>query len=66
MMCSVVMSTACNEDGTSYSVPCRAWGKVKYVKEQIKTSKTGPRVGKAISIILDLDDETIKEWFLIS
>lgn len=45
---------------------CRAWGKVKYVKEQIKASKTGPRVGKAISIILDLDDETIREWFLIS
>ncbi|KAL3135701.1 hypothetical protein ABBQ38_006172 [Trebouxia sp. C0009 RCD-2024] len=44
----------------------RAWGKVKYVKEHIKASKTGPRVGKAISIILDLDDETIKEWFLIS
>lgn len=44
----------------------RAWGKVKYVKEHIKASKTGPRVGKAISIILDLDDETIREWFLIS
>lgn len=44
----------------------RAWGKVKYVKEQIAASKNGPRVGKAISVILDLDDETIKEWFLIS
>ena len=45
---------------------CRAWGKVKQVKEHIAASKTGPRVGKAISVILDLDDETIKEWFLIS
>lgn len=44
----------------------RAWGKVKQVKEHIAASKTGPRVGKAISVILDLDDETIKEWFLIS
>lgn len=44
----------------------RAWGKVKQVKEQIASSKTGPRVGKAISIILDLDDDTIREWFLIS
>lgn len=45
---------------------CRAWGKVKQVKEHIASSKTGPRVGKAISIILDLDDDTIREWFLIS
>ncbi|DBB01763.1 TPA: hypothetical protein ACH3X1_000381 [Trebouxia sp. C0004] len=44
----------------------RAWGKVKQVKEHIASSKTGPRVGKAISIILDLDDDTIREWFLIS
>ena len=48
------------------SMLCRAWGKVKYVKEQIAASKNGPRVGKAVSVILDLDDETIKEWFLIS
>lgn len=44
----------------------RAWGKVKQVKDQIASSKQGPRVGKAISIILDLDDETIREWFLVN
>ena len=48
------------------SLLSRAWGKVKQVKDQIASSKQGPRVGKAISIILDLDDETIREWFLVN
>lgn len=52
--------------GGNTFIMCRAWGRVKHVKEQIASSKTGPRVGRAVSIALDLDDDTIREWFLIT
>ena len=44
---------------------CRAWGKVKDVTSLIASSKSRPRVGKAISIPIELPEDVLREWFLI-
>lgn len=41
----------------------RQWGVVTKVKDAISSRRNRPRVGKAISIMLDLDDSLIREWF---
>ncbi|KAK9814230.1 hypothetical protein WJX72_002603 [[Myrmecia] bisecta] len=41
----------------------RAWGAVKTVKDQVAAVKQRPRVGKAVSIILDVDEQTVRDWF---
>jgi hypothetical protein len=41
----------------------RQWGMVGYVKEAIGARRDRPRVGKAISILLDLDPAVVNEWF---
>lgn len=43
----------------------RAWGKVKLVQDDIMARKERPRVGKAVSVMLDLDEVQWREWFLI-
>lgn len=43
----------------------RAWGKVKDVTSLIASSKSRPRVGKAISIPIELPEDVLREWFLI-
>jgi hypothetical protein len=50
----------------SVAAALRAWGRVQEVKDKIATSKNRPRVGKAISIMLDLPDDVIREYFLTS
>lgn len=42
---------------------CRQWGMVGHVKEAISARRDRPRVGKAISILLNLDPEVMNEWF---
>lgn len=41
----------------------RQWGVVTKVIDEISSRKDRPRVGKAISIMLDVDDSVTKEWF---
>lgn len=43
----------------------RAWGKVKLVQDDIMARKERPRVGKAVSVMLDLDEVQWREWFVI-
>ena len=40
----------------------RAWGMVDTVQTQLAVLKERPRVGKAVSIILDVPEEKVKEW----
>ncbi len=42
---------------------CRDWGMVKHVKDQIQSQRHRPRMGKAISIMLELNERTVQEWF---
>lgn len=42
---------------------CRAWGMVNHILEGIAGRKERPRVGKAVSIFLELDENIINEWF---
>lgn len=41
----------------------RQWGCVNHVVKAINARKDRPRVGKAISIMLDLDESVAQEWF---
>ncbi|KAK9864835.1 hypothetical protein WJX84_006812 [Apatococcus fuscideae] len=41
----------------------RDWGMVKHVKDQIQAQRHRPRMGKAISIMLQLNERTVQEWF---
>mmetsp|Transcript_1650 Transcript_1650/g.4806 ORF Transcript_1650/g.4806 Transcript_1650/m.4806 type:complete len:199 (+) Transcript_1650:195-791(+) len=41
----------------------RQWGVVSKVKEAINSRKDRPRVGKAVSIMLELDEEVARDWF---
>ncbi len=41
----------------------RQWGMVSRVKEAVASRKDRPRVGKAVSIILDPDPEAVSAWF---
>lgn len=40
-----------------------AWGSVEQVKDQIHRTKDRPRLGKAVSILLDLGERS-SEWIL--
>lgn len=41
----------------------RQWGMVGHVKDTISAAKNRPRVGKAISVMLDVDPSIVNEWF---
>lgn len=41
----------------------RQWGMVGHVKDAISAAKNRPRVGKAISVLLDVDPSIVSEWF---
>lgn len=41
----------------------RQWGVVRKVKDEISSRKDRPRVGKAISIMLDVEESVTREWF---
>lgn len=43
----------------------RAWDKVQVVKDDVMARKERPRVGKAVSIMLDLNETQWKEWFVL-
>ncbi len=43
----------------------RAWDKVDVVKDDIMARKERPRVGKAVSVMLDLTETQWKEWFVL-
>ena len=49
--------------GSRWRVLCRDWGMVKHVKDQIQAQRHRPRMGKAISIMLQLNERTVQEWF---
>lgn len=42
----------------------RQWGMVGHFKDTINARKDRPRVGKAISVLMDLDPEVVDEWFV--
>lgn len=41
----------------------RQWGMVRHVKEAVSAAKNRPRVGKAISILLEVNPAVVNEWF---
>lgn len=41
-----------------------AWGMAAHVKSEVLARKDRPRVGKAVSIMLDLEESVWAEWFL--
>lgn len=41
----------------------RQWGAVSNVKETIASRRDRPRVGRAISIMLDISESACREWF---
>lgn len=43
----------------------RAWDVVQVVQDDIMARKDRPRVGKAVSVMLDLDEVQWREWFLL-
>lgn len=48
---------------TPHGPLCRQWGMVRHVKDAVSTAKNRPRVGKAISILLDVDPAVVNDWF---
>lgn len=42
---------------------CRAWGQVRVAKQSIASQRSRPRMGKAISVQLDVPERAVQEWF---
>lgn len=42
-----------------------SWGAVTTVQSQIAATKERPRVGKAVSIMLDVPEEKAREWIAL-